>query len=601
MQRSFVSVLQFVYTADSVLGELRGVGHPDSFVAMMMRFKVPKPEFHAATLLAWLLPIFAWAPLAYPGYFEFHSGFLPVFNLNDLLRHLPDFTWAATVGQPYDLLRGERALPYLLAALMRAAGAPPVVAVKWVFGAGLLAGSLGLYGWARRRLGAWPALLAATLYVYAPVVLATTYVRGAFAEAAFLGVLPWVFWAADAALAGRRAAGAGLAIALAAALWTQAGLALWLAALTLGYITASVFSGRSKPPVAAWIGWAGGLALGIVGLLPVILRRGWGGSPGIRLSDHFVYLHQLLFSGWGAGPSIAGPDDTLTFSIGAVAFGLAVLAFAGRGPAGAQPAVNSTDHAACSAPLPVSAVHRFAVPAILILLFVSTTLAAPIWRRLPFLSRALTYPWQLLLLAAPWVAWLAGLGGKRLLDLLPQACEDQAAATATRAAAGCNASEGRSGAVALIAALLVLALLGAYGSLSPLRTQTQVGEAPAAIYGDNQIALLSVLPVGAPGPGHTVALAVRWQALRPLDQDYTVFFHALGPDGIRWGQQDVMPQGGKLPTSQWQPGQVIEDRYELVISPDAPLGDYRYLLGMYQWQTGERLQVGTDDKVTVTP
>src|SRR5690606_15816699 len=40
----------------------------------------------ATTWLAWLLPVFAWAPLTYPGYFEFLSGFAPVFNLDAYLQ-----------------------------------------------------------------------------------------------------------------------------------------------------------------------------------------------------------------------------------------------------------------------------------------------------------------------------------------------------------------------------------------------------------------------------------------------------------------------------------------------------------------------------------
>ena len=145
----------------------------------------------AATLLAWLLPVFAWSPLTYPGYFEFHSGFLPIFNLNGLMRHLADLGWMPTVGQPYDLMRGEGALAYRLAALLRLLGTSPVAAVKWTFGLSLLAGALGMYGWTRRRLGPWPALLASMVYTYWPILLATIYVRGALAEAVFLGLAPW--------------------------------------------------------------------------------------------------------------------------------------------------------------------------------------------------------------------------------------------------------------------------------------------------------------------------------------------------------------------------------------------------------------------------
>ena len=93
---------------------------------------------------------------------------------------------------------------------------------------------------------------------------------------------------------------------------------------------------------------------------------------------------------------------------------------------------------------------------------------------------------------------------------------------------------------------------------------------------------------------------MRWQALRPLTQDYTVFFQAVGPDGHLWGQQDVMPGNGEALTSGWQPGRVISDTYHLALKAGAPAGGYTYYLGLYQWQTGERLRTDGDDKVVVT-
>ena len=97
-------------------------------------------------------------------------------------------------------------------------------------------------------------------------------------------------------------------------------------------------------------------------------------------------------------------------------------------------------------------------------------------------------------------------------------------------------------------------------------------------------------------------MTARWQALRPLERDYTVFFHVETPDGTVWGQQDTMPLEGKLPTTVWRPGQVVADQYVVTLKPDAPIADdYRYLLGFYTWQDGVRLAVGADDKVMVTP
>ncbi len=195
------------------------------------------------TWLALLLPVFAWAALTYPGYFELHSGFRPIFNLADLARSLPGFGWAPTVGQPYDLLRGEGALAYWLALLPRALSASSVFAIKWVLGASFVLGAVGMYGWARRTLGDWPGLVAALVYALWPIGLATVYVRGALAEAVFLALMPWILWAADVAVeSGRGRAAIALAIGLAAAFWTQAGLALWLAGVLLAY----TLIGRSR-------------------------------------------------------------------------------------------------------------------------------------------------------------------------------------------------------------------------------------------------------------------------------------------------------------------------------------------------------------------
>ena len=568
----------------------------------------------ATTWLAWLLPAFAWAPLAYPGYFEFLNGFAPIFNLDDFLRHGATLAWSPAAGQGYDLLRGEGNWPYLLAAVLRALGSANVTAVKLVMGASILAGALGLYGWARRRLGDWPALLAAAVYAFWPLGLATVYVRGALAETVLWGLLPLVWWAADAATQGSRRAPYGLALALAAAFWTQPGLALWLAAGVLVYllVMASRQGNRLLPPFA---GWAGGLVAGALGLLPRALAvGGLGAATYVHFTDHFVYPNQLLQAGWGVGPSIPGPYDTFPFQLGLVACALAVIGAWGTGvrgqgsgdgdweaDVGGQELGDGDWGARIGAKSPANRRQIVAGPQppvalaaafVLLPAFLSLALAAPLWGWLPFLARSLTYPWQLLLLAGPWLAWLAGLGGQALAALLPQT----ASATADRK--GLPDQPAFSQQLPLFAGLIALALLGVYGDLNPPATPVPVPDRPLAVFGENQIALLDASISGAAVPGGKVSATVQWQALRSLDQDYTVFLHAVGPDGTVWGQQDSMPKGGKAPTGQWRPGAVLADQYSLVLGPDMPAGtELRYELGVYQWQTGQRLPVGTDNKV----
>ncbi|HEX9117623.1 MAG TPA: hypothetical protein VGA61_16245 [Anaerolineae bacterium] len=566
--------------------------------------------------MAWLLPVFAWAPLTYPGYFAFLNGFAPVFNLNDLIGHGLTAGWAPVIGQGYDLLRGEGILPYLVAALPRVLGLPGPTGIKFVFIAALLSGAVGTYGWTRRRLGAWPGLLAAAVYAFWPLGLATTYVRGALADAVMLGLLPLAWWAAEATAGGHNwRAGLGLALVLAAALWTQAGLALWLVVSLLAYLlVANAVDGGGWRGLA---GWAAGLTLGVLGLVPRVLAQGGLGGPGyVNFSDHFVYPYQLLQAGWDLGPSISGPYDLLPLQLGLVACGLAAIGalfWPGRGRAATSFAPTGDGEAS------IVLTRRLAPAFILVPVALSLTLAAPLWSALPFLSRSLTYPWQLLLLAGPWLAWLSGLGGLVLVRLIPGSATPALteAGVASIAGDGPHGSGGRLGeprpangsarspvvpaatyaeaavVLPLFAALIGLALLGVYADLNPPSTPVTV-EQPVAIFGDNQVALLSA--VVSPTVASKATLRVQWQALRPLDQDYTVFVHAEGPDGSIWGQQDTMPRNGKSLTSSWRPGALIDDQYTVDLKPGAPAGMH-LTLGLYQWQTGQRLTTGRDNQI----
>ena len=232
--------------------------------------------------------------------------------------------------------------------------------------------------------------------------------------------------------------------------------------------------------------------------------------------------------------------------------GLILARQASRGPglAGLAGSISAKD------PTGTRRIAWFSAFLVLLLALLSTTLATPLWRLVPFLARSLGYPWQLLLLAGPWLAWLSGLAGYLMLDLLP--------------------APGRAaGTIPLFAGLLGLALLGSYAQLNPPTTPVMVPDQPLAVFGDHELALLGVTTQGLPQPApvatkdgglsatDVVSVTVRWQALQPIGRDYTVFFQAIGPDGKVWGQQDTMPVGGERPTSGWQPGQVMEDQYRV--------------------------------------
>jgi hypothetical protein len=107
-----------------------------------------------------------------------------------------------------------------------------------------------------------------------------------------------------------------------------------------------------------------------------------------------------------------------------------------------------------------------------------------------------------------------------------------------------------------------------------------------------QIALTDIdFPTGALEPGQAVDITLRWQALQPIEGNYTVTVQLLGPGGVLYGQSDSWPVQGTRPTSTWEPGQPIVDRYTVNLAPDAPSGSYQVLVALYTLNTNTRLVV----------
>jgi len=92
-------------------------------------------------------------------------------------------------------------------------------------------------------------------------------------------------------------------------------------------------------------------------------------------------------------------------------------------------------------------------------------------------------------------------------------------------------------------------------------------------------------------PGDELRLALHWQADARPEAEYTVFVHVLNDVGELVAQRDSMPQDDTLPTIHWPVGLLIDDVHLIPLPPDTPPGEYHVVIGMYTWQTGERLPV----------
>jgi hypothetical protein len=522
------------------------------------------------------LTAFAAAPLAYPGYIQVHSGFVPLYNLADLAVTSFALTWAPHIATTFEPLRGDGLLAYYLALPLVLLGAAPMTAVKVVLFVSFFLGATGMYLWLRRSLGRPGACLAALIYTYAPYRIAVTYVRGAWGEALALGLLP--FGMASALRTPRQGTQA-LWLILATGTWLAVGLSQpGLAALAwLCLVLWCLSGGRGR--YSPWPVGAAGVGVTVSVTLTAWLA-GWrlGAAP-VVFADHYLVPAQLLSPFWGFGASRPGWNDGLSLSLGVAPVGLALLTLLvllqRRG--GLSNAVN----------LRSPAVVAVAMGA---LLFAP---ADVVWRM--GLSSFVSYPWQVLGLA---VLCLAVIGG--------------AATTLVR----------RLSTPPRHAALIAITLLASYSYLQPRFTQFEPGVTPYASLNRFQVLVLDVhteveipptaagLPQPTPGrlavadygqprPGDTVRLLITWQALQPLAHDYKLFVHLLSPDGAVIAQVDPIAgaaadpddPGADYPASRWDPGRLVVTDVPITLSATAPPGAYRIAFGLYDGQTLERLPV----------
>lgn len=117
---------------------------------------------------------------------------------------------------------------------------------------------------------------------------------------------------------------------------------------------------------------------------------------------------------------------------------------------------------------------------------------------------------------------------------------------------------------------------------------------------DNKMKLIGY---GVNQSGAELAVTLYWQSLAAMGQDYTVFVHLENADGAVIAQHDGEPWWDiPLPTSTWLPAEKLRDRHTLALPADLPPGAYTLRMGVYYWQTLERLPVaGHGNSVALGP
>ncbi|MBI5879290.1 MAG: glycosyltransferase family 39 protein [Chloroflexi bacterium] len=377
-----------------------------------------------------LLSVFALGPLAAPGYFwGAHDARHSVYFLFEFNRAIADQWWPRwmpdfTFGYGYPFFNINSPLAYFAGVGFLRLGLDYVDATKLVFALAIMLSGWAMFGFVRSRLNANAALVAGLVYVYAPYHLVDVYVRAALAETVALVFLPLCLWAfAEAIERPRGAAVFGAALAYGGLMLAHSGVALLFSLLLAPYMAVLALARmhRDQPlnrltrysliplgahlihrSVAPLLALVLGIATSAIFMLPSLLELNFvrvdqyttGTRERLNYYDfhnHFVYFFQLFSPRWGFGLSVPGPDDTMSFQLGAAATVLALVSLIVVVRKGTpwRPALI------------------FFQVSTVVLVLMTLPLSVTVWDRLPLVAWA-QFPWRFLALAALTMAPLAG-------------------------------------------------------------------------------------------------------------------------------------------------------------------------------------------------
>lgn len=244
----------------------------------------------------------------------------------------PDLVFGA--GEP--LFEFCPPMIYYLAESWHLIGFDFVTAINLACVSLVLASAAGMFLLGKLYFGEWGGWLAAAACLYAPYFSVDLYVRSALAEFTAFPFFAFSLYGFGAfATRGERGYLLLGALAYAGILCSHNAAALVFTPLLLAFFLFSAHRARSWSVLGNQIsGWLIGLGLAALVWVPALLERTYVGlertlAGYFHYSNHFVYLHQLLYSPWGYGISVPGDQDGMSFAIGWSHLLLVLLAWVG--------------------------------------------------------------------------------------------------------------------------------------------------------------------------------------------------------------------------------------------------------------------------------
>ncbi|MCA9982395.1 MAG: hypothetical protein KDD89_16230, partial [Anaerolineales bacterium] len=102
--------------------------------------------------------------------------------------------------------------------------------------------------------------------------------------------------------------------------------------------------------------------------------------------------------------------------------------------------------------------------------------------------------------------------------------------------------------------------------------------------------LLGLTETPQPTAENTLPVSLVWRGENTPEVSYRVFVQLLNEAGQVVAQSDGEPAQWSRPTTGWLTGEIIQDDHTLTLPPELPSGPYTLIAGLYDPETGTRLQ-----------
>ncbi len=328
-------------------------------------------------------------------------------------RWAPDLAY----GFGYPIFNYYSPFTYYVAELLHLTGFGLIQAFLATHIIALVGASVFMYLWLRDLLGDAAALVAATIYVFAPYVLFTALWRGALAELVALALFPLILWAFRRLWTSERRFYAIVGtLAYATLILTHNVSALIFTPVLFAYILILAFGQAKSQPTdrLSWMlslarsGWLLILGLGISAFywIPAVLERdlvklSQAYAPQVfNFDQNFLSLPDLLALPFTYDPNLVHQNIPISLSLVALIATLLALIGIKRFRANRELTIHIW----------------FAILVIMVCLLMTLSLSGSVWELLPFLQLA-QFPWRFLGIATLFIAFLSGVGVASLLDL----------------------------------------------------------------------------------------------------------------------------------------------------------------------------------------